>query len=103
VAWVASQPYYQVEREVSEGEQKRSRSDRQIDLYHDRITTHRREFSLTHVFDMSYRRIGGGIGMLYLHTSIGVFSYTVNTDPRPFIDRFKSMPGGTAQPGEKIE
>ncbi|GGO02791.1 hypothetical protein [Saccharibacillus kuerlensis] len=91
--WVASQPYYQVQREVSEGEQRRHISDRTIDLYHDRITTYSREFPLKHVFDMSYRRIGGEIGMLYLHTNLGVFSYTVNTDPGPFIDHFKSMPG----------
>lgn len=92
MAWVASQAYYQVQREISEGQQRCSVSDRRIDLYHDRITTHRREFELGHVFDISYRRIGGGIGMLYLHTSIGVFSYTVNTDPMPFITCFKSMP-----------
>ena len=94
MALVASQPYYQVQREVTEGEQKRIVSDRRIDLYHDRITTHRREFVLTDVFDISYRRMGGGVGFLYLHTSTGVFSYTVNTDPGHFIDRFKDMPFG---------
>lgn len=99
MSWIASQPYYQVQREVSEGQQKRSVSDRQIDLYHDRITTHRREFLLAHVFDISYRRIGGGIGLLYLHTSIGVFSYTVNTDPKPFIALFKSMPTDSGRQG----
>ncbi|NGZ76762.1 hypothetical protein [Saccharibacillus alkalitolerans] len=95
--WVASQPYYQVQREVREGQQRRSVSDRQIDLYHDRVTTHSREFPLGHVFDMSYRRMSGEIGMLYLHTNLGVFSYTVNTDPRPFIDRFKAMPANGSQ------
>lgn len=98
MGWVASQAYYQVQREVSEGQQRRHISNRQIDLYHDRITTFSREFALQHVFDMSYRRIGGEIGFLYLHTSIGVFSYTVNTNPAPFIARFKSMP-----PNGKLE
>lgn len=97
MSWIASQPYYKVQREVSEGQQKRSVSDRQIDLYHDRITTHRREFSIVHVFDISYRRMSGEIGMLYLHTSIGVFPYTVNTDPAPFINRFKSMSANGGQ------
>lgn len=100
MGWIASQAYYQVQREVSEGQQRCSVSDRRIDLYHDRITTHRREFALGHVFDISYRRIGGGIGMLYLHTSIGVFSYTLNTDPARFIAHFKSMPAEQANPSE---
>lgn len=90
--WLASQDYYQVQRQVADGRQERIVSNRKLDLYHDRITTHRREFPLREVFDMSYRRIGGEIGMLYLHTSIGVFSYTVNTHPGDFIARFKSMP-----------
>ncbi|MCQ4088600.1 hypothetical protein [Saccharibacillus sp. JS10] len=92
MSWVASQAYYRVQREVSEGKQQCQRSDRYIHLYKDKITTHRREFALHQVFDISYRRIGGEIGMLYLHTHTGVFPYTVNTDPTPFIQQYKSMP-----------
>mgnify|MGYP004726060313 CR=1 FL=1 len=57
MALIASQAYYQVQREVSEGQQRCSVSDRRIDLYHDRITPHRREIHLGHVFDLSYRPI----------------------------------------------
>ncbi|OWA34882.1 hypothetical protein B9G55_14130 [Saccharibacillus sp. O16] len=89
IAW---QSYYKVHREIQEGKQQSHRSHRKMELYADRITTHRREFALRDVFDMSYRRIGGDIGLLYLHTSTGVFSYNVCEDPREFIQHFKSMP-----------
>ncbi|UVI32957.1 hypothetical protein [Paenibacillus spongiae] len=89
--WIAIQPYYKVVREVIGQEQTTVTQDREMYLYHDRIITRYREFGIVDVFDLSYRRMGSGGGIFYLHTNRGVFSYTVNTDPSSFIEAFKGL------------
>lgn len=89
--WIAIQPYYKVEREVTGVDQKTVVHDRIIYLYENKIVTGFREFPIDNVFDISYRQMGGEEGLLYLHTKQGVYSYTVKTDPRKFIDAFKKL------------
>ncbi|PZD96996.1 hypothetical protein DNH61_04940 [Paenibacillus sambharensis] len=87
---LAEQPYYKVKRVVTGLEQQNIVADRMMYLYVDKIVTQHRQFPIRDVFDMSYRRLGGGEGgFLYLHTSKGVYSYTVHEDPQPFIRIFK--------------
>ncbi|WP_078577307.1 hypothetical protein [Salipaludibacillus agaradhaerens] len=86
---LATQPYYKVEREVNSIEQKNVEYERMMYLYKDKLVTKRREFPAEKIFDMSYRELPGGEGLLYIHTSQGVFSYTVKSDPFPFIQTFK--------------
>ncbi|WP_046213518.1 hypothetical protein [Paenibacillus wulumuqiensis] len=86
---IAVQPYYKIEREITGREQKYLTDEREMVLYEDRLVTHRREFPLCDIFDMSYRRLGAGEGLFYLHTSKGVFSYTIRQDPARFIRAFK--------------
>lgn len=89
--WIAVQPYYKVEREVTGIEQKTVVHDRFMYLYEYKIVTGFREFPIDHVFDISYRQMGGEGGLLYLHTKQGVYSYTVNADPRKFMDAVKKL------------
>lgn len=89
--WIAVQPYYKVEREISSTEQKVAVQDRLMYLYEQCIVTKHREFSIMDVFDLSYRRIGADGGLLYLHTKQGLFSYTVHGDPQPFIEAYKEL------------
>jgi len=86
---IAVQPYIKVERQVTRTEQIDTKHERMIYLYNEKIMTKYREFSIDQVKDMSYRRITGNNGLLYLHTSHGVYSYTVNTSPEAFIQKFK--------------
>lgn len=86
---IAVQPYYKIERELNSTGQHYLTDEREMVLYEDRLITHRREFSLKDIFDMSYRRLGAGEGLFYLHTSKGVFSYTIRQDPSRFIHAFQ--------------
>lgn len=88
---IAKHPYYKVQREVSAIDQKNVEYERMLCLYEDKLVTQHREFLTEHVFDMSYRELSGGEGMLYVHTSKGVFSYTVRSDPSAFIRAFKEL------------
>lgn len=60
-------------------------------LYGDKIVTRYREFPIQEVFDMSYRKLGGEGGILYLHTKQGVYSYMVKAEPADFIEAFKNV------------
>ncbi|MDN8589353.1 hypothetical protein B2I21_01880 [Chryseobacterium mucoviscidosis] len=88
---IAVLPYYKIQREVTGLAQEVLQSDRSMILYSDKIVTKYREFHITEVFDMSFRRIGNEGGFFYLHTSTGVYPYMVNIDPKPFIQTFRTM------------
>ncbi|MFC7679334.1 hypothetical protein [Paenibacillus sp. GCM10028914] len=89
--WLAVQPYYKIRREVGSTEQRTIEENRTLYLYNDKIVTQYREFPITDVFDVSYRKMGETGGFLYLHTKLGVYSYTVKDNPASFIKAFKSL------------
>lgn len=91
--WKAHQPYYRILREVTYNEQRTVISDRDMYLYENRITTKYREFPIHTVHDISFRKIGDEEGILYLHTSAGVYPFTVKDDPGTFIQVFKESKG----------
>ncbi|MCQ6557457.1 hypothetical protein [Paenibacillus mendelii] len=91
MSWIAVQPYYKVHREIIFNEQRTVLQDREMYLYPDKIVTRFRVFGIEQVFDLSYRRMGGQDGILYLHTNRGVYSYTVKEDPSGFIEIFKGL------------
>ena len=62
-----------------------------IYLYVDSISTANHTFNLDHVTDMSYKPFSGGNGLFYLHTSQGVFTFQVDSDPVKFIRAFKDL------------
>lgn len=86
---IAEQPYVKVEREITSIEQLKTEHERTIYLYTDKIVTQHREFSIKNVLDISYRTFGKEGGLLYIHTSGGLFTYTVKTSPQAFIDAFE--------------
>ena len=86
---LAVQPYIKVHREINHLEQITFEQERTIKLYNDKIVTHHREFDLTKVLDISYKGIDDEGGLLYLHTSGGLYSYMVKTSPQKFIESFK--------------
>jgi len=87
--FIAEQPYVKVHREVSSIDQQNVEYERKLYLYEDKIVTKHREFPIKEVFDISYRLIGGSGGLLYLHTSKGVYSYTVKSSPQAFVHAFR--------------
>ncbi|MCM3132311.1 hypothetical protein M3629_05910 [Paenibacillus polysaccharolyticus] len=88
---IAVLPYYRVQREVTGLSQEIEMNARTMTLYSDRIVTKYREFRITEVFDMSFRRMGDTGGFFYLHTSTGVYPYMVEIDPGPFIQTFRQV------------
>lgn len=88
---IAVLPYYKIQRELTGLAQEIVSSDRSMILYADKIVTQYREFRITEVFDMSFRRMGNEGGFFYLHTSTGVYPYMVKIDPKPFIQKFQTM------------
>lgn len=87
---LAEQEYFKVERKVDRITQVDVEHKRYLKLYTDKIQSKHREFPIEDVLDISYREIGGeGAGLLYLHTTRGVFSYTLKSSPRHFIETFK--------------
>ncbi|MFD2629823.1 hypothetical protein [Oceanobacillus kapialis] len=87
---LAQQPYFKVERKVTSIEQIDIEHERALKLFDQKITSQNREFSMEDILDMSYREIGNdGGGLLYLHTSKGVFSYTVKDSPLAFIEAYR--------------
>lgn len=89
--WIAKQPYVKVLREVDGLEQKKVQEQRFLYLYPDRIVTKYHSFSIEKVLDISYKKIAGKGGILYLHTLSGVYPYLVTDDPQAFIDAFKGI------------
>ena len=88
---LAVQKYMVVKRELDfmNFKQKIIKEERNMYLYHDKITTKYHEFPLKAVFDISYKPLGKDGGILYLHTNKGVFSYHVDSDALTFIKIFK--------------
>ncbi|MFS0673418.1 hypothetical protein [Ornithinibacillus sp. 179-J 7C1 HS] len=87
---LAKQEYFKVERKVDRITQVDVEHKRYLELYPDKIKSKHREFPIEEILDISYREIGGeGAGLLYLHTTRGVFSYMLKSSPTHFIEIFK--------------
>ncbi|RKQ33562.1 hypothetical protein [Oceanobacillus halophilus] len=86
---IAEQPYVKVERQVNSIEQVDIEHQRTLYLYHEKVVTEHREFPIKDIMDVSYRLIGDKGGLLYLHTSKGVYSYIVKTSPEEFVLKCK--------------
>lgn len=87
--YLASLPYIKIEREVTSIKQIDIEHKRTLYLYPDRIVTKHREFSIEEVIDISYRKFGDQNGLLYLHTSRGLFSYTIMDSPDHFVNVYR--------------
>ncbi|PYZ97084.1 hypothetical protein CR205_00300 [Alteribacter lacisalsi] len=85
------QTYYKVHKVTNSIEQKTVEHERTLTMDQNEIQTAHRSFKFKDVFDISYRPLQEEEGLLYLHTSKGVYSYMVKDDPAPFIDAFKKL------------
>jgi hypothetical protein len=85
---LAEQSYVKVVRNVDAITQTETEEERKIYMYEDRLITKHREFDMDTVLDMSYRMFGTS-GLLYVHTTKGVFSYLIKSSPETFIHKFK--------------
>ncbi|MEI7026197.1 hypothetical protein [Paenibacillus sp. y28] len=88
---IAELPYFKVERRIS----GKSQQTLVLERLKDKIVTCRREFPVRDVLDISYRKLGGEEGIVYLHTQQGVFPYTVNKEPHKLIDEYKKLSKGS--------
>ncbi|MBO0587694.1 hypothetical protein [Sporosarcina sp. E16_8] len=88
---VSTLSYISVERIMGWYDQKTKRTVHNIHLYTDSISTSNNIFRLEHVHDMSYKPFSSGTGFFYLHTTQGVFTYEVETDPTYFIRTYKNL------------
>ncbi|GIN91625.1 hypothetical protein J6TS1_15860 [Siminovitchia terrae] len=86
---LAVQSYVKVQRQIIDAEIVYKEEDRQIYLYYDRLVTKHREFPTRDISDLSFRKMGDEGGLLYVHTSRGIFSYTVPSSPESFIKAFR--------------
>src|SRR5699024_6612157 len=87
---IAQHPYIKTEKNITSTTKYETEHDRTIYLYSDKVVTYRREFPIEEVMDFSYREMTNHGGMLYLHTTQGVFSYVVKSSPEVFIETYKS-------------
>lgn len=86
---IAKQPYVKMIRKVSSIEQVDIEHERTLLLFTDKIMTEHREFLLSDVFDLSFRKVGDKGGILFIHTNHSVYSYTVKSSPEAFIQTCK--------------
>ncbi len=86
---LAVQSYVKVQRQIIDAQIVYKEEDRQIYLYDDRLVTKHREFPTRDISDLSFRKMGDEGGLLYVHTSRGIFSYTVPSSPESFIKAFR--------------
>ncbi|MCZ2257885.1 hypothetical protein [Sporosarcina sp. G11-34] len=88
---ISTVTYSTVERIMGWYDQKTKRSFHCIHLYSETISTAKNTFKLEHVHDMSYKPFSSGAGFFYLHTSQGVFSFEIDSDPNNFIHAYKEL------------
>lgn len=88
---ITTQPYYKMERIITADNLETITHRRLLCLYPNRIVSAYREFLIEEIFDISFRDLGQGHGVLYLHTKQGVFPYTVESDVELFISEVKRL------------
>ncbi|WP_226666590.1 hypothetical protein [Metabacillus litoralis] len=88
---IANIPYIKVTRVIEDNTQWHKEEEHKITLSYERVFTTFDSFLLEEVLDISYRFLSAEMGFLYLHTTKGMYSYTVKTSPQHFIERFKQM------------
>lgn len=88
---IAKIPYVIVNRRIEDNTQFHKEEEHKITLSYERVITSFDSFLLEEVLDISYRFFSAEMGFLYLHTTKGMYSYTVKTSPEHFIEQFKQM------------
>lgn len=88
-SFIKSQPYIKVIRQVDRIEKREIREQRYLYLYEDRLESKFHSFTLSEIMDLSFKKLQGDGGILFIHTDHGVYSYTVNSSPECFMEACK--------------
>lgn len=83
--------YISVERKVGWYDQTEQQQQHVLSLFPTRITTSTKIFPIQQVLDISYRAFSNGNGLMYLHTTQGVFSFNIASNPTLFIRSYKKL------------
>lgn len=87
----AHHPYIKVTRKIEDNIQKSMEEQHVMKLSTNGIQTTSETFSLDEVLDVSYRDTSQQLGLLYLHTTKGLYAYTVRINPHFFIMKFRKI------------
>ena len=88
---LSSLTYIDTVRSIEAGEMKIVKNEHDLHLYEDMLIASTTKFSLTNVWDISYKSFSEDTNLLYLHTHKGVVTYKVYTDPNHFVTTFKKL------------
>ncbi|MCM3163889.1 hypothetical protein [Metabacillus litoralis] len=88
---IANLPYITVKRNIEENILFHREEQHNITLSTSEITTSFETFLIKDVLDISYRIISKEIGFLYLHTTRGMYSFQMRSNPEQFIKEFKKI------------
>jgi hypothetical protein len=88
---LCSHRYLKVDRRIEDNEQVYEENEKYIRMYHDRITTASDIFHLHDILDITFKKMSGMKGFLYLHTTRGVYSYFTNAQPDQLIEIYKEI------------
>lgn len=88
---IAKHPYIKVIREVTGLEKTETKDHRELKLYKSKLTTRHREFLIEDLIDVATRIIGEDGGLIFIHTTRGLFTYTVETIDQNFIHTVSNL------------
>lgn len=88
---LCSHRYLKVDRRIEDNEQVYEENEQFIEMYDDRITTASDVFYLRDVLDITFKKMSGRTGFLYLHTTRGVYSFFTNAKPDQLIMKYKEI------------
>ncbi|WP_096201414.1 hypothetical protein [Bacillus sp. FJAT-45350] len=91
---IATHPCVEIRQEIGWTEKRVVEDWYELELYQDKLSYKNKEFCLSKVFDLSYRRTSNSIGFLYLHTDHGVHSLYIKSEPVQFIESFRLLKKG---------
>ena len=88
---LSSITYIEVVREIRDNEQQYIQTIHNLELFGDHIKSNTKTFMIDHVHDISYKSSSNQLGVLYLHTNQGLFSFQINMCPDHFIKEYRKL------------
>lgn len=88
---LCSHNYLKVDRRIKDNEQVYQEYEEIIRVYDDRITTASDIFFIRDILDITFKKMSGMKGFLYLHTTRGVYSFFTNARPDRLIKVYKEL------------
>ncbi|WP_227394609.1 hypothetical protein [Jeotgalibacillus aurantiacus] len=76
-----------ITRKIEWEEQKIIEHEKFLQLYDDKLSDEINDFFLHEILDLSYREGSRNFGLLYVHTTKGLYPYKVREHPASFIEK----------------